>query len=59
MKLVLTIVLSPWQMELADSKLLRPVRAGAMLKSAKGVWMVAKGKHLQNQQILQTNSSSV
>ena len=59
MKLVLATMLSRWQMELADSKPLRPVRAGAMLKPAEGVQMVVKGKHLQNQQIFQTNSSSV
>ena len=57
MKLVLTTVLSRWQMELADSKPVEPVRQGALLGPAQGVRMVAKGMHPKNQRILQTSSS--
>ena len=42
MKLVLATVLSRWQMELADSKPLKPVRRGPLLGPAKGVPMVVK-----------------
>ncbi|MEJ6481645.1 cytochrome P450 [Nostoc punctiforme UO1] len=59
MKLVLATVLSRWQMELADSKPVRPVRKGLLFSPAGGVQMVVKGKRLQNQPILQTSSSSV
>ncbi|MBN3899657.1 MAG: cytochrome P450 [Nostoc sp. NOS(2021)] len=59
MKLVLTTVLSHWQMELADSKPVQPVRKGLLFSPAGGVKMVVKGKRPQNQPILQTSSSSV
>ena len=57
MKLVLATVLSRWQMELADSKPVEPVRKGALLAPAQGVRMVVKGKRPENQRILQTSSS--
>ena len=57
MKLVLATVLSRWQMELADSKPVKPVRKGALLAPAEGVRMVVKGMRSQNQRILQTSSS--
>ncbi|MBD0389092.1 MAG: cytochrome P450 [Nostoc sp. C3-bin3] len=59
MKLVLAKVLSHWEMELADSKPVQPVRKGLLFSPAGGVQMVVKGKRLQNQPILQTSSSSV
>jgi cytochrome P450 family 110 len=59
MKLVLATVLSRWQMELADSKPVQPVRKGLLFSPAGGVQMVVKGKRPQNQPILQTSSSSV
>ncbi|MBN3909644.1 MAG: cytochrome P450 [Nostoc sp. NMS1] len=58
MKLVLATVLSRWQMELADSKPVQPVRKGLLFSPAGGVQMVVKGKRPQNQPILQTSSSS-
>ncbi len=57
MKLVLATVLSRWQMELADSKPVEPVRKGALLAPAQGVQMVVKGKRPENQRILETSSS--
>ncbi len=57
MKLVLATVLSSWQMELADSEPVKPVRKGALLAPAEGVRMVVKGMRSQNQRILQTSSS--
>jgi unspecific monooxygenase len=57
MKLVLATVLSRWQMELADSKPVEPVRKGALLAPAQGVQMVVKGRRPENQRILQTSSS--
>ncbi len=59
MKLVLATVLSRWQMELADSKPVQPVRKGLLFSPAGGVQMVAKGKRPQNQSVLQTSFSSV
>ncbi|MEH2248548.1 cytochrome P450 [Nostoc sp.] len=58
MKLVLATVLSHWQMELADSKPVQPVRKGLLFSPAGGVQMVVKEKRLQNQPILQTSSNS-
>ncbi|WP_373526103.1 cytochrome P450 [Nostoc sp.] len=58
MKLVLATVLSHWQMELADSKPVQPVRKGIIFSPAGGVQMVVKGKRKQNQPMLQTSSSS-
>ncbi|MGD1910266.1 MAG: cytochrome P450 [Rivularia sp. (in: cyanobacteria)] len=58
MKLVLVNILSRWQLELADSKPVKPVRRG-LLMSPSDVKMVVKGKRAQNPQILQTASSSV
>jgi unspecific monooxygenase len=58
MKLVLATVLSRWQMELADSKPVQPIRKGLLLEPADGVRMVVKGMRPQNQRILETSSSS-
>jgi unspecific monooxygenase len=54
MKLVLATVLSRWELELADSKPVEPVRKGALLGPTQGVPMVVRGKRPQNQRILQT-----
>ncbi|MHC5822991.1 MAG: cytochrome P450, partial [Nostoc sp.] len=59
MKLVLATVLSHWQMELADSKPVKPVRKPLLFRPAGGVKIVVKGRRLQNQPIFQTSSSSV
>ena len=58
MKLVLATVLSNWQLELADSKPVEPVRKGALLGPAQGVPMVVRGRRSENQRILETSSSS-
>ncbi len=58
MKLVLVTILSHWQMELADSKPVQPIRKGLLFGPAGGVRMVVKKKRPQNQPILQTSSSS-
>ena len=58
MKLVLATVLSQWQMKLADSKSLEPVRKGALLAPAEGVRMVATRRRPQNQ-LLEISSNSV
>lgn len=57
MKLVLATVLSNWQLELADSKPVKPVRKGALLGPAQGVPMVVRGKRFENQRVFQTSSS--
>jgi len=44
MKVVLAKVLSSWQMELADTKPVQPVRGGFLLRPSEGVKMVANGK---------------
>ncbi|MBW4629638.1 MAG: cytochrome P450 [Brasilonema octagenarum HA4186-MV1] len=59
MKLVLATVLSQWQMELADSKPVQPLRKGALIGPAGGVRMVVTGRRSQNERILETTSSSV
>jgi unspecific monooxygenase len=59
MKLVLATVLSNWQLELADSKPVKPVRKGALLGPAQGVPMVVRGKRPENQRIFQTRSTTV
>jgi len=59
MKLVLTTLLSHWQMELADNKPVQPVRKGLLFSPAGGVQMVVTGKREQNQPMLQTSSSLV
>jgi unspecific monooxygenase len=58
MKLVLATVLSRWQLALADSKPVQPVRRGILLAPADGVRMVVTGMRPQHQQILETSSSS-
>ena len=47
MKLVLTTVLSHWQLEMADSQPVLPKRKGALLGPDGGVEMVVKGKRSQ------------
>jgi unspecific monooxygenase len=59
MKLVLATVLSQWQMELADSKPVQPVRKGLLLGPAQGVRMVATGRRAQNKSVLETRFSAV
>ncbi|MEH2193199.1 MAG: cytochrome P450 [Nostoc sp.] len=59
MKLVLATVLSRWQMELADSKPVKPVRKGLLFSPGGGVKMVVKGKRHQNQPMLQSSSSTL
>ncbi|MEH2418915.1 cytochrome P450 [Nostoc sp.] len=56
MKIVLATVLSRWQMELADSKPVQPVRKG-FLSSPGGVQIVVTGRHQQNQAVRETSSS--
>lgn len=58
MKLVLATVLSRWQMELANSKPVQPIRRGAVFGPTDGVRMVVTGMRLQNQRVLQASSSS-
>ncbi len=55
MKLVLATVLSNWQMKLADTKPVLPVRKSFLLAPGGGVQMVVTEKRQQNQQILETN----
>ena len=55
MKLVLATVLSRWQMQLADSKPVKPVRKGLLFSPAGGVKMMVKGKRPQNQVVRETS----
>ncbi|MBD2609031.1 cytochrome P450 [Scytonema hofmannii FACHB-248] len=55
MKVVLATVLSHWQMELADSKPVQPVRKGFLFSPGGGVQMVVTGKRQQNQAIRETS----
>ncbi len=55
MKLVLATVLSDWQMKLADTKPVLPVRKSFLLAPGGGVPMVVTGKRQQNQRVLETN----
>ncbi|MEH1821614.1 MAG: cytochrome P450 [Nostoc sp.] len=55
MKLVLAKVLSHWEMELADSKPVQPVRKGLLFSPAGGVKMVVKAKRQQNQVVRETS----
>lgn len=48
MKLVLATVLSKWQMELADSQPVQPIRKGILFGPKGGVPMVIKGRREQN-----------
>ncbi|MEH2236429.1 cytochrome P450 [Nostoc sp.] len=57
MKVILATVLSRWQMELADSKPVQPVRKGFLLSPGDGVQMVVTGRHQQNQAVRETSSS--
>ncbi len=58
MKMVLPTVLSHWQLALADSKPVQPVRRGGLLAPADGVPMVVTGMRPQNQRIPETSSSA-
>ena len=53
MKLVLATVLSNWNMELAETEPVKPVRKGLLLGPSGGVKMMVKGKRLQNKSVLQ------
>ncbi|MBD2506257.1 cytochrome P450 [Nostoc muscorum FACHB-395] len=55
MKLVLATVLSDWQIKLADTKPVLPVRKSFLLAPGGGVPMVVTGKRQQNQRVLETN----
>ena len=44
MKIVLANILSRWQLELADSDPVKPVRKGMLIAPSDGVRMVAKGQ---------------
>ena len=57
MKLVLATVLSHWQLALANSNPVQPVRRGALLGPTDGVQMVVTGMRSQNQRSLRTSSS--
>ena len=54
MKLVLATILSHWELALADSKPVKPVRRGLLMAPSDGVRMVVKGKRPQSQRVLQT-----
>jgi cytochrome P450 family 110 len=56
MKLVLATVLCNWQMALADTKPVQPIRKGALLGPSEGVRMMVTGKRPQNQRILESTS---
>ena len=56
MKLVLATILSDWQMKLANTKPVLPVRKSFLLAPGGGVPMVVTGKRQQNQRVLETNS---
>ncbi|MBE9041265.1 cytochrome P450 [Oscillatoriales cyanobacterium LEGE 11467] len=53
MKLVLATVLSNWEMELASSQPIKPVRRGLLIAPENGVPMVVKGKRTQPQPVLE------
>jgi cytochrome P450 family 110 len=55
MKVVLATVLSRWQMELADSKPVQPVRKGFLFSPGGGVQMVVTGRREQNQAVRETS----
>jgi unspecific monooxygenase len=57
MKLVLATVLSQWQMEVADSEPVQPVRKGALLGPYGGVKMTVTGKRLHKQPVFETSKS--
>ncbi len=57
MKLVLANVLSRWQLVLADSKPVKPIRKGILIAPKDGVKMITRGKRPQDKQVLQTSSS--
>ncbi|MDJ0580569.1 cytochrome P450 [Crocosphaera sp.] len=56
MKLVLTTVLSRWQLQMADSQPVLPKRKGALLGPKGGVEMVVKGERAQHQRVLEMTS---
>ncbi|AUB40523.1 Cytochrome P450 [Nostoc flagelliforme CCNUN1] len=55
MKVALATVLSHWQMELADSKPVQPVRKGFLFSPGGGVQMVVTGRRQQNQAVRETS----
>ncbi|GAX42952.1 cytochrome P450 [Tolypothrix sp. NIES-4075] len=59
MKSVLATVLSNWEMELAESEPVQPIRKGLLSAPKGGVRMLITGKRLQNQRQFQTTSSLV
>ena len=56
MKLVLATVLSNWEMELANTQPVLPVRKGLLFGPKGGVQMVVKGRREQNQLVPETTS---
>lgn len=56
MKLVLATVVSNWQMQLADSRPVQPIRKGLLFGPKGGVQMVIQGRRQQHQ-LLPENSS--
>ncbi|TVP61554.1 MAG: cytochrome P450 [Nodularia sp. (in: Bacteria)] len=57
MKLVLATVLSNWQMELANTQPVLPVRKGLLFGPKGGVQMFVKGRREQNQLVPETSTS--
>jgi len=55
MKVVLATVMSHWQMELANSKPVLPVRKGVLLGPGGAVDMMVTGRHEKNRQLLETS----
>ena len=56
MKLVLTTILSNWQLELADNKPVKPVRRGLLMSPSEVRMVASKRTHTQ---VSQTASNSV
>ncbi len=52
MKIVLATILTQWQMKLASSKPVIPVRRGVLLGPSEGVNMIVKGKRSQSNLVL-------
>ncbi|MFM2064010.1 MAG: hypothetical protein RLZZ507_3681 [Cyanobacteriota bacterium] len=55
MKLILTNVLSRWQLALINSQPVKPVRRGLLLAPPDSLRMVAKGRKEENQRVVQTS----
>jgi cytochrome P450 family 110 len=56
MKLVLATVVANWEMELADSQPVQPVRKGLLFGPKGGVPMVINGRHKQNPLVAEMSS---